>query len=144
MMRTRLPVRYAGLLLLLLVTLIVSACGTRSSRTRDRQDALVQLPTPGPASTVVVEVFGTSGLRFGGSYGELGQPKSFEGTIPARLTFEHREGFSIALQKRTTDGELGIQITVDGRPVNRVTTSRPFGVVTYTQRAGSAPAQRMR
>jgi hypothetical protein len=143
-MRTRLPVRYVGLVLLLLATLTVSACGTRSSRPRDRQDALVKLPTPGPASAVIVEVFGTSGLRFGGSYGELGQPKSFEGTVPARLAFEHRAGFSIALQKRVSDGELGIQITVDGQPVNRVTTSRPFGVVTYTQRAGTAPAQRIR
>jgi hypothetical protein len=144
MMRTRLPVRQAGLGLLLIATLIVSACGTRSSRTRDGREALVTFPTPGPASAVVVEVFGTSGLRFGGSYGELGQPKSFEGTVPARLAFEHRAGFSIALQKRATDGELGIQVTVDGQSMNRVTTSRPFGVVTYTRRAGGVPAQRMR
>src|SRR3990172_6750078 len=119
MMRTRIPVRPTGLVLLLLVTVIVSGCGTRSSRTRDRQDALVRLPTPGPASAVVVEVFGTSGLRFGGSYGELGQPKSFEGTVPARLAFEHRTGFSIDLQKRATDGELGIPGTGDGEPGDR-------------------------
>lgn len=144
MLRTRIAVRHTGIMLLLIATLIVSACGTRSSRTRGGREALVTFPTPGPASAVVVEVFGTSGLRFGGSYGELGQPRSLEGTVPARLTFEHRAGFSVALQKRTAEGELGIQIMVDGQPVNRSTTSRPFGVVTHTRRAGSVPAQRMR
>jgi hypothetical protein len=136
--------RAAGLVLVLLCSLIVSACGTRPARPLGREGGLVSLPTPPPASTVVVEVFGTTGLRFGGSYGELGQPKAYEGAVPARLTFEHRTGFSIALQKRATDGELGIQITVDGRPLNRITTTRPFGVVTYTYRADSAPAQQTR
>lgn len=143
-MRTRLPVHYLGLVLIVLIALPASACGIRSPRAREPEDRFVKLPTPGPASEVVVEVFGTAGLRFGGSYGELGQTRSFEGTVPTRLTFEHRAGFSVALQKRASDGELGIQVTVDGRPVNRDSTSRPFGIVVYTQRPGGQPAQRMR
>jgi hypothetical protein len=92
---------------------------------------------------VVVEVFGTSGTRFGGSYGELDDPKTIEGMIPARLTFEMRTGFVIALQKRTQQGQLGIQVAVDGRPVNRVTTTKPFGVVTFKQ-GGQSGAMRAR
>lgn len=144
MMRTRLPVRYTGLALLLLFSLVASACGVRTSRRESRHDVQVNLPTPGPVRSVVIEVFGTSGLRFGGTYGELGQAKSFEGSVPTRLTFEHRTGFSIAFQKRTTAGDLGIQVTVDGHQVSRATTAKPFGVVTYMQRSGGAQGQRMR
>jgi hypothetical protein len=92
---------------------------------------------------VVVEVFGTNGTRFGGSYGQLDDPKSIEGTVPARLTFEMRTGFVIALQKRSQEGQLGIQVAVDGRQVNRVTTKKPFGVVTFKQ-GGQSGAMRAR
>jgi hypothetical protein len=79
----------------------------------------------------VIEIFGTSGTRFGGTYGELGASQSVEGTVPTRLAFEYRGAFSIALQKRVPAGELGMQVTVNGKPVERVKTTKSFGVVTY-------------
>jgi hypothetical protein len=51
--------------------------------------------------------------------------------VPARLVFEYHRAFSIALQKRGPAGELGMQVTVNGKPVERVKTSKAFGVVTY-------------
>jgi hypothetical protein len=85
---------------------------------------------------VVIEVIGTQGVRFGGSYGAPTDLKSIESTVPARLTFNTLAQFSVALQKRGTAGELGIIIMVNGREVNRATTVKPFGVVTYVHRTG--------
>ncbi|MBI3998207.1 MAG: hypothetical protein HY355_04170, partial [Armatimonadetes bacterium] len=90
-------------------------------------------PTPSlPAQNVVIEVFGTPGLRFEGSMGELGATKSVTGTVPTRLTFQTRVGFSIVLQKRTPEGELGIKVTVGDKVVNQASTKKEYGLVTYT------------
>jgi hypothetical protein len=118
-------------MLLMAVVLLTAACGGTMSRERSRPAPEAVQSSPGPATPVVVEVFGTSGTRFGGTYGEMGTPQSFEGTVPAQLRFEYRRAFSIALQKRVPTGELGMQVTVNGKPVERVKTSKSFGVVTY-------------
>jgi hypothetical protein len=118
-------------LLLIAVALVVSACGGYGRRTERRPDQVVVLATPVATIPVVIEVFGTPGLKFGGSYGELGGPKTLEGIVPTHLTFKTFGGFSVAFQKRIQDGELGIAISVDGKEVNRSQTIKPFGVVTY-------------
>jgi hypothetical protein len=138
------PVRRTGLVLLLAAALLTAACGGSGPRLRDnRGESLLKTATPRPPKVVVIEVFGTRGTRFGGSYGELDDPKAIEGTIPARLTFEMRTGFLVALQKRAQEGQLGIEVAVDGRQVNRATTAKPFGVVTFKQ-GGQSGAMRAR
>jgi hypothetical protein len=82
----------------------------------------------------VIEVFGTQGLRFEGSYGELGQSKPIAGDVPRTLTFRTGVGFSVALQKRTRAGELGLRVMVDGKVASQSTTTKEYGVVTYTHR----------
>jgi hypothetical protein len=130
-MRTRSLVLRAGVLLVFLGVLLSAGCGGPTVRSRARPAPDVVRSSPGPATPVVIDVFGTPGTRFGGSYGEVDNPKSFEGAVPARLTFEYRRAFSIALQKRGPAGELGMQVTVNGKPVERVATTKSFGVVTY-------------
>ncbi len=130
--RNRLAVnRVAFVLLLAALALVGSACRGSAPQSQ-RRDQLVPLATPATAIPVVIEVFGTPGMRFGGAYGELGSPQSIEGTVPARLTFKTLTGFSVAFQKRGRAGELGITITVEGKQVHRSKTVKPLGVVTYT------------
>lgn len=117
--------------LLLVIALATSACGGPVPGARPRPKREVVRSTPGPSTPVVIEIFGTPGTRFGGSYGEIDAAKSVEGAVPARLTFEFRRAFSIALQKRVPVGELGMQVMVGGKPVGRVSTTKAFGVITY-------------
>lgn len=127
--------RAAAVVLAVVLAAAAGAC-TRSSPSssgRPLRSGLVTQATPAPGATVVVEVFGTQGLRFGGAYGELHEVKRVEGTVPMRLTFESREGFAVTLQKRGTDGELGIQVSVNGRRIKRASTTRAFGTVAYRQ-----------
>lgn len=93
-------------------------------------------PRATPSASIIVEVFGTPGTRFGAVLSELGtEPKTVEGTVPTRLTLETGGGFRVALQKRGADSsELGMIVTVNGRQVNKSATKREFGVVTFTHR----------
>jgi hypothetical protein len=125
--------RTALVLALIVVAVVSSACGSLRRTTR-RPDQIIVLATPVATIPVVIEVFGTPGLKFGGSYGELGGPQTLEGTVPTHLTFKTLVGFSVAFQKRTQEGQLGIAITVDGKEVSRSVTVKPFGVVTYMYR----------
>ena len=127
----RMPVVRLACVLLLVVAL-TSGCGSTSSRRRGGSQAPVALATP--TADVVIEVLGTEGLRFEGSYGELGDTKPVSGTVPARLTFKTGIGFSVALQKRTPRGELAMKVTVEGRVVSETKTVKEYGVVTYTHR----------
>ncbi|MBI3997870.1 MAG: hypothetical protein HY355_02475, partial [Armatimonadetes bacterium] len=62
------------ILLIAAVALAASACQSPSFRRRAEPGAA---PTPSlPAQNVVIEVFGTPGLRFEGSMGELGATKT--------------------------------------------------------------------
>ena len=130
-MRTRLRMARAGVLLLAVV-LLASAC--QNPIVRSRRSSAQPAPLATPSSAVVIEITGTRGLRFEGSYGELGAPKQLAGDVPRTLTFRTGVGFSAAFQKRTTQGELGIKIMVDGKTVHESTTTKDYGVVTYTHR----------
>ena len=120
------------LLVLVTVTLLTSACGGPASRTR--RSRLVPVASPTPASSVTIEIVGTPGLKFTGSYGELGATQSVSGTVPARVSFKMAIGFTVALQKRVAEGELGMTVTVDGRVVNQSKTVKAYGVLAYTHR----------
>jgi hypothetical protein len=116
--------------------LLGAACLGSAPARRPAVGPPIARPSPGRAVTVAIEVFGTAGTRFGGSYGDYTAPRTIEGTVPARLAFESRQGFSVALQKRAASGELGMEIMVDGRRVKRVATTRPYGALTHRQAAG--------
>jgi len=123
---------------MVLVGVIAATASCRAPGRRGGSiEPLIPQPSPRPAIPVAIEVFGTSGLQFEGSYGELGEAKRAAGAVPARLAFQSTEGFSVTLQKRTDVGELGIQVTVAGKPVHRSSTTREFGLVTYTHRLPS-------
>jgi hypothetical protein len=131
-------------ILILAVTLAAAGCGGAQRGQTSRPalrglDAATPQPRPTVSALIIVEVFGTSGTRFGGVLNELGrEPKNVEGTVPARLTLQTGAGFRVALQKRAGDnGELGMTVTVNGRQVSRSATKREFGVVTFTHRPGA-------
>lgn len=129
-------VRVVQLLLIAILVAATAGCGTTAFRRRGGgQGLLIPMATPGPSTSIVVEVFGTQGIRFGGSFGELGATKNVEGTVPSSLTLKSATGFYVALQKRGPEGELGIRVSVDGRHVKQSSTTRQFGVVTFTYRA---------
>jgi len=130
-MRTRMRMARSGVLLLAVI-LLTSAC--QSPMVRSRRQGTQPVAVATPSSAVVIEVVGTQGLRFEGSYGELGQPKPLAGDVPRTLTFRTGVGFSVAFQKRTQPGELGIKVMVDGKTVHESTTTKEHGVVTYTHR----------
>ncbi len=135
MVRNRLAVnRVAFALLLLAIVLVGSGCREPARQQRPSPRLVVPLAPPVATIPVVVEVSGTAGTRFGGAYGEFGGQQSMEGTVPTRLTFKTLAGFSVTLQKRGREGELGITVTVDGKQVSSSKTIKPFGVVTYTYR----------
>ena len=130
-MRTRMRMARSAVLLLAVI-LLASACQNPIVRGRRQVRQPVAVATP--SSAVVIEVVGTQGLRFEGSYGELGQPKQLAGDVQRTLTFRTGVGFSIAFQKRTQQGELGLKVMVDGKTVHQSTTTKEYGVVTYTHR----------
>jgi hypothetical protein len=133
-MRNRLIVVGAQVTILMAVAILVSSCGGVRTRTLGQPGPPVPIATSAVTSPIVIEVFGTQGIPFGGSYGDLGESKTVEGTIPARLAFNSVSAFAVALQKRGKDGELGIRVIVEGSEVKRVSTTKPFGVVVYQHR----------
>ena len=137
MVRNRLAVnRVAFAVLLIAIMLVGTGCRgpARQERPRPGPGRVVPLATPAATIPVVIEVSGTAGTRFGGAYGEFGGQQSMEGTVPTRLAFKTAAGFSVTLQKRGREGELGMTVTVDGKQVSSSKTIKPFGVVTYTHR----------
>ncbi len=137
MVRTRLAVNRAAFpLLLIAIAIAGSGCrgSTRQERPGSAPGRVVPLANPAATIPVVIEVSGTEGTRFGGAYGEFGGQQSMEGAVPARLTFKTAAGFSVTLQKRGREGELGMTVIVDGKQVSSSRTIKPFGVVTYTYR----------
>lgn len=120
----------------LVAAVLGTACLGSAPARRPAAGPPIAMPSPGRPVAVTIEVFGTTGTRFGGSYGDYTAPRTVEGTVPARFTFEARQGFTVALQKRAAAGELGMEITVDGRRVKRVATTRPYGALTHRQAAG--------
>ena len=123
-------------LTVLLLALALLGSGCRSSIGRGRPDQGPQQGTVPVARTpVTIEVFGTPGLQFEGSYGALGETQPVAGTVPTKLTLQSSVGFTVALQKRARDGELGIKIIVDGRVVSQSSTKKVLGLVAYTHRS---------
>ncbi len=128
--------------LLVALAVLGSACGGPIGR--QRPDPARPPAVPVATTPVTIEVFGTPGLQFEGSYGALGETQPVSGTVPTKLTLKSVVGFTVALQKRAKDGELGIKVIMDGRIVNQSSTKKVLGLVTYTHRsaAGAPPSRR--
>jgi hypothetical protein len=120
-------------ILVVAAALLGSACAAPRSRGRAVPQAQ---PTPERATfAVVIVVSGTPGLKFDGSYGELGATKPVTGTAPTQLSFQTAGGFSVSLQKRDRPGQLSMKVVVGGRVVSETSTSKEYGVVTYVHRS---------
>ncbi|MGH2374761.1 MAG: hypothetical protein ACRDIC_15000 [bacterium] len=119
--------------LMLALTVLGSAC--RGPVGRRGPDPAPQGTAPVATTPVTIEVFGTPGLQFEGSYGALGETQPVSGTVPTRLTLRSAVGFTVALQKRARDGELGIKVIVGGRVVSQSSTKKVLGLVAYTHRS---------
>ncbi len=123
-------------LTVLFLALVMLGSGCSGPIGRRRLDPGTQQGTAPVATTpVTIEVFGTPGLRFEGSYGALGETQPVAGTVPTKLTLQSSVGFTVALQKAARDGELGIKVIVNGRLVKQSSTRKVLGLVAYTHRS---------
>lgn len=88
---------------------------------------------------VEIQVEGTPGLSFSGSYGDAGSQKTVDGTVPETYTIEELEGgiVSAVFQKRGREGELMVKIVKDGRVVQSESTTAEYGVVAISYSKGT-------
>jgi len=84
-------------------------------------------------SDFIIEVSGTSGLQFSGSYmsvtsGGQSTSRSVDGIVPAQYSIS---GYivSCAFQKKSEGGTLKVRILKDGKVVSYSETSATYGVV---------------
>lgn len=83
---------------------------------------------------VEIQVRGTSGLEFSGSYGDTGGQKSVDGTVPETYTIEDPEGniVSCTFQKQQTSGTLTVKLVKDGEEKKSKSTTAEYGVVSLS------------
>jgi hypothetical protein len=85
--------------------------------------------TPPAAASLVIEVAGTPGLGFDGSFGTAPATKTVEGRVPARYTVETAVAVAVNLRKASEDGELTVRILRGDSEVARQTTTAPYGTI---------------
>jgi len=78
---------------------------------------------------VRLEIEGTPGLRFEGTFGEPPQAKTITGAIPATFKMEMRRGVFVRVQKAVQGGKLTVRLLISGVEVASGATSKPFGLV---------------
>lgn len=88
---------------------------------------------PAPAS-LVIEVSGTPGLGFEGSFGTPPATKTIEGHVPATYAVETAVAVAVNLRKASDDGELTVRILRGDREVARQTTTQPYGSILVVYR----------
>jgi len=86
------------------------------------------------ASEYQIEVSGTAGLKFSGSYlvvsGDGSSTgHSVDGTVPASYTVKGSIA-SVVFQKQSEAGSFTVQISKGGKVIKESTTSAAYGVVT--------------
>ena len=80
-----------------------------------------------------IRIAGTDGLKFSGSYMQVGssgssESQSIEGTVPAEYTIKGAIA-SVVFQKKERNGTLRVEIVRDGKVVKSAETSAEYGVV---------------
>ncbi len=118
--------RFLTAALLLLIAPLVSGCMT--AFVPEHQET-----PPAPAS-LTIEVSGTPGMGFEGSFGTAPATQSVEGHVPARYTVDTAVAVAVNLHKASEDGELTVRILRGDREVARQTTTAPYGSVLVVYR----------
>jgi hypothetical protein len=90
--------------------------------------------TPPAPAALVIEVSGTPGLGFEGSYGTAPATKTVEGRVPASYAVETAVALAVNLRKASEDGELTVRVLRGDREVARQTTTAPYGSVLLVYR----------
>jgi len=90
--------------------------------------------TPPAPAALVIEVSGTPGLGFEGSFGTAPATKNVEGRVPARYMVETAVAVAVNLRKATEDGELTVRVLRGEREVARQSTTAPYGSVLLVYR----------
>lgn len=90
--------------------------------------------TPPAPAALVIEVSGTPGLGFEGSYGTAPATKTVEGRVPASYSVETAVAVAVSLRKASEDGELTVRILREDREMARQTTTAPYGSVLLVYR----------
>ena len=108
----------------------------RSPSNSDKEGSKSKAAESSQTQTVTIRVAGTPGMSFSGNYGTLDRQRSVDGTTPDNFEAEVKTGFlefdsvSAVMQKREQgNGELTIQMIVDGEVVKEQSTTAEFGVV---------------
>lgn len=83
--------------------------------------------TPPAPAALVIEVTGTPGLGFEGSFGTAPATKTVEGRVPASYAVETAVALAVNLRKASEDGELVVRILRGDREVARQSTTAPYG-----------------
>ena len=112
--------------LLLFIAPLVSGCMT--AFVPEHQET-----PPAPAS-LAIEVSGTPGMGFEGSFGIAPATQTVEGRVPARYTVETAVALAVNLRKVSEDGELTFRILRGDREVARQNTTVPYGSVLVVYR----------
>lgn len=108
------------LFLLLLAVAGAAGCSSRSAAPPSVQEV---------ARSVRLEIDGTPGLRFEGTFGEPPQAKTITGAIPASFSLEMRRGVFVRVQKAVQGGKLTVRLLINGVEVASGATTKPFGLV---------------
>ncbi|HET8679833.1 MAG TPA: hypothetical protein VFM39_06905 [bacterium] len=91
-------------------------------------------PGVGVERTVTLQVEGTPGLAFEGSYGTPQSTTATRGTVPAQYRVKTAVAVAANFTKSAADGELVVRIIVDGQELQQRSTTAPFGSVVVLQR----------
>jgi hypothetical protein len=118
--------RLSGAAFFLAAALLCSGCMT--AFVPEHQEA-----PPAPAA-LVIEVSGTPGLGFEGSFGTAPATKAVEGQVPARYAVETAVALAVNLRKAAEDGELTVRVLRGDREVARQSTTAPYGSVLLVYR----------
>jgi hypothetical protein len=110
-------------LFLLLLAVPVAGCSSRSA---------APPPAPEAIRPVRVEIGGTPGVRFEGTFGELPEAKAITGETPASFSLEMRRGVFVRVQKAVQGGQLTVRLLINGVEVASAVTTKPFGLVALT------------
>jgi hypothetical protein len=90
--------------------------------------------TPPAPAALVIEVSGTPGLGFEGSFGTAPATKNVEGRVPARYAVVTAVAVAVNLRKASEDGELTVRVLRGEHEVARQSTTAPYGSVLVVYR----------
>ncbi len=85
--------------------------------------------TPPPPVSVVVEITGSSGVRFEGSLGTAGATRMISGQVPVTYAVDGGVALAVNVTKKNEDGNLTVRVLRSGAQVAQRATDAPYGTV---------------